>query len=184
MPRARRAPHGATRPAAATVLAAVLAGALLTGCTGSAPKPRAKATPTPVPATASACPVVAPPTPAVWPPEVPDDIPKPPSAVIEKVEKTASGVTVVRFSTDSSLREGVLYVVKEFPKVGYTLGRGDAEVTEADAPFQKGKVRGLVRMLAQEQCRTLWLLAIGREGGGPAPFAPQPSGTASPLPFG
>ena len=92
---------------------------------------------------------------------------------------------MVRFSTESSLREGVLYVVKEFPKVGYTLGRGDAEVTEADAPFQKGTIRGLVRMLAQEQCRTLWLLAVGREGGGPAPFAPRatPSGS-TPLPFG
>lgn len=122
----------------------------------------------------------------MWPPTVPDDIPKPPNAVIEKVEKTASGVTVVRFSTESSLREGVLYIVKEFPAAGYTLGRGDAEVTEADAPFQKGTLRGLVRMLAQEQCRTLWLLAIGREGGGPAPFAPNysPPASSSPLPFG
>jgi len=121
----------------------------------------------------------------VWPAEVPDDIPKPPNAVIEKVEKTSSGVTVVRFSTETSLREGVLYIVREFPKVGYTLGRGDAEVTEADAPFQKGAVRGLVRMLAQEQCHTLWLLAIGREGGGAAPFGPRsPSAGSSPLPFG
>ncbi|HVF21034.1 MAG TPA: hypothetical protein VNA14_12455 [Mycobacteriales bacterium] len=164
---------------------AVALALLTTACTGDAPTSKAKASPTPAAPTASSCPDAKPAKPAVWPAEVPDDIPKPASAVIEKVEKTSSGVTVVRFSTESSLREGVLYVVKEFPKVGYTLGRGDAEVTEADAPFQKGTIRGLVRMLAQEQCRTLWLLAIGREGGGPAPFAPRsPSNGASPLPFG
>ena len=155
------------------------------GCTGKPAAPRPEPSTTPAVATASSCPDPKPAKPAVWPPEVPDDIPKPANAVIEKVEKTSSGVTVVRFSTESSLREGVLYVVKEFPKAGYTLGRGDAEVTEADAPFQKGSLRGLVRMLAQEQCRTLWLLAIGREGGGPAPFAPRsPGAGASPLPFG
>ena len=173
-------------PAYAVGLAVLLA-VTAAGCAGDPPAPRAKTTPTPtaVAVTASACPDPKPAKPAVWPPEVPDDIPKPANAVIEKVEKTSSGVTVVRFSTESSLREGVLYVVKEFPKVGYTLGRGDAEVTEADAPFQKGTIRGLVRMLAQEQCRTLWLLAIGREGGGAAPFAPRsPGAGASPLPFG
>ncbi len=158
----------------------------LAGCAGEAAAPKAKPSlsPTPSPAV-SACADVKPAKPAVWPAEVPEDIPKPPNATITKVEKTTTGVTVVQFTTKSSLREGVLYVVKEFPKFGYTLGRGDAEVTEADAPFQKGKVRGLVRMLAQEQCATIWLLAIGREGGGPAPFAPRsPSSGASPLPFG
>ena len=181
-----RAAQPLRRTALAAGVAAAVVGLVASGCTGGEPTPRAVRTATPVPTpTVSSCPDPKPAKPAVWPPEVPEDIPKPASAVIEKVEKTASGVTVVRFSTESSLREGVLYVVKEFPKVGYTLGRGDAEVTEADAPFQKGKIRGLVRMLAQEQCRTLWLLAIGREGGGAAPFGPRsPSGTASPLPFG
>ena len=168
------------------VLLACLALLALTSCSGDPPaKTRARSTAPPAPVE-SRCPEQRPPTPAVWPPTVPDDIPKPANAVIEKVETTPSGVTVVRFSTETSLREGVLYIVKEFPAAGYTLGRGDAEVTEADAPFQKGAVRGLVRMLAQEQCRTLWLLAIGREGGGPAPFAPNysPPPSSSPLPFG
>ncbi len=158
---------------------------VLTGCAGADPQPTSKPSVTAAPTT-SACPNALPPTPAMWPPTIPDDIPKPPTAVIEKVETTGSGVIVVRFSTESSLREGVLYIVKEFPAAGYTLGRGDAEVTEADAPFQKGAVRGLVRMLAQEQCRTLWLLAVGREGGGTAPFAPNytPPASSQPLPFG
>ncbi|HVE64108.1 MAG TPA: hypothetical protein VNB94_09930 [Mycobacteriales bacterium] len=168
-----------------TPFALLLLSLVGTGCAGAdaptAAPPRSAAVPT-----ASACANTPPAKPAVWPPTIPDDIPKPPTAVIEKVEKTGSGVTVVRFSTESSLREGVLYIVKEFPAAGYTLGRGDAEVTEADAPFQKGQVRGLVRMLAQEECRTLWLLAVGREGGGTAPFAPNytPPASSQPLPFG
>lgn len=165
---------------------AALSLGLVSACAGATPVPSAKPSGAAAAPTDSECPNSAPPTPAVWPPAIPDDIPKPPTAVIEKVEKTGSGVTVVRFSTESSLREGVLYIVKEFPAAGYTLGRGDAEVTEADAPFQKGQVRGLVRMLAQEQCRTLWLLAVGREGGGAAPFAPNytPPPSSQPLPFG
>ena len=167
-------------------LACGLAVVALSGCPSSTTTRTGSTTPTRPAATASACPQGAPPTPAQWPAAVPDDLPKPAGAVIEKVEPLANGVTVVRFSTESSLREGVLYIVKEFPAAGYTLGRGDAEVTEADAPFEKGPVRGLVRMLAQEQCRTLWLLAVTRQGGGAVPFAPNysPPASSSPLPFG
>jgi hypothetical protein len=120
----------------------------------------------------------------LWPPDVPADLPKPEGAVIEKVERTKNNVTVVRFSTPTSLSEGVIHVVKQFPRQGYQIGRGDAEVSEADAPFQKGSLRGLVRMLAQQPCKTLWLLAIGT--GGDAPFAPgySPPASSSPLPFG
>lgn len=120
----------------------------------------------------------------MWPRQVPADLPKPPGAVIEKVDRTSSGVTVVRFSVPSSLSNGVLFVVNEFKKHGYVIGRGDAEVTEADAPFQRGRLRGLVRILSKSACSTLWLMAVGTTGG--APFAPNysPPPSASPLPFG
>jgi hypothetical protein len=141
--------------------------------------------PTPTPSVTLAAPCPSPTTrPALWPPDVPADLPKPVGAVIEKVERTENGVLVVRFSTPTSLREGVLHVVRQFPQRGYQIGRGDAEVSEADAPFQKGSLRGLVRLLAQQDCHTLWLLALGTDGG--APFAPNysPPASSSPLPFG
>jgi hypothetical protein len=121
-----------------------------------------------------------------WPPEIPPDLPRPAGARIEKVETAPNGVTIVRFSTRNSLREGVLHVVREFPKHGFTLGRGDAEVSEADAPFQRGDVRGLVRMLSRGACSTLWLIAVSRSGPDGVPVAPgySPPATASPLPFG
>jgi hypothetical protein len=155
----------------------------LTACTGDE---KAQPLPTPTPTPEITCP---PPGPAsgVWPPEVPDDLPKPPGARIEKAEKAQGGVTVVYFSTHNSLRDGVLHVVREFPKHGYTIGRGDAEVSEADAPFHRGDIQGLVRMLAREACKTQWLLAISRASGlNAVPFAPNytPPPSAAPLPFG
>jgi hypothetical protein len=148
-------------------------------------KPDAQPTPQPSRSvvTVSPCPVPSL-RPALWPPDVPADLPKPEGAVIEKVERAPNNVTVIRFSTPTSLSEGVIHVVKQFPRQGYQIGRGDAEVSEADAPFQKGNLRGLVRLLAQQQCKTLWLLAIGT--GGDVPFAPgySPPASSSPLPFG
>ena len=91
---------------------------------------------------------------------------------------------MVTFSVATSLRDGVLHVVREFPKHGYQIGRGDAEVSEADAPFQRGTIRGLVRILSRERCHTLWLMAVGQSGF--VPFAPNysPPPSSTPLPFG
>jgi hypothetical protein len=92
------------------------------------------------------------------------------------------------FTTPISLRESVLFVVEAMPAAGYTLARGDAENTEADAPFVKGDLRGVLRMIAVEPCRTDWLMALstgvpsGAPGGG-SPLLP-PRADASPLPFG
>jgi hypothetical protein len=159
--------------------------AALAACSEGTPAARSTpSSPVPAPSASNDCPAAPSVPPIVWPPEVPADLPKPVGATIENVERTSSGVLVVRFTTPSSLRDGVLHVVRSFPQKGFTIGRGDAEVTEADAPFQRGALRGLVRLLAAEQCRTIWLLAIGTSGG--APFAPgySPPPSSSPLPFG
>jgi hypothetical protein len=95
---------------------------------------------------------------------------------------------VLRFSTPTSLREAVIFVVEKFPKAGYVLGRGDAEPSEADAPFVKGDLRGLVRMTGVATCQTVWLLATVnmQQTSGNTPLLPphSPSGSPSPLPFG
>jgi hypothetical protein len=167
------------------------AAALLTACqssqTSASPQPTlapaapsAASRPTPAP-----CPAVN--RPALrWPAAIPADVPKPPAAVLGEVKTAAGGLTLVRFTTASSLQESVLFVVKEVQKAGYTLGRGDAEPSEADAPFVRGNVRGIYRMLVKDTCSTEWLLAVTHASTqSNSPLLPRLS-TASPtpLPFG
>lgn len=118
---------------------------------------------------------------------MPADLPIPPGSVLGEVTEQDGGLTLVRFSTSQSLRDGVLFLVKELPKAGYTLARGDAEASEADAPFVKGGTRGVMRILATGQCQTDWLLAVATSdsgaGKGGSPLLP-PAPNASPLPFG
>jgi hypothetical protein len=139
--------------------------------------------------TASPCPTPATTKPAQWSAAVPADLPKPPHATITESTRTPDGVQITKFTTPSSLRDGVLFVVGELPKAGYVLGRGDAEISEADAPFVHGDIRGLVRLLATQPCSTLWLLATVKannpaSGGSPLLPTHSPSGTPSALPFG
>lgn len=118
-----------------------------------------------------------------WPSAVPADLPQPPTAEVTDVEERTDGLTVVRFTTRTSIRESVLFLVDALPRAGYTLARGDAENTEADAPFVKGGLRGVMRMISVEDCRTDWLMALTRGAPGGDPLLPaRPS--ASPLPFG
>lgn len=173
---------------------AILTGVLsccvaVSGCSDSE-EPSAAPSPTPsraVAASPSGCPAPAT-TELAWPAAVPADLPKPPGASSAEVESRTDGLTVVTFTTPISIREAVLFLIDAMPKAGYTLARGDAENTEADAPFVKGDLRGVMRMIAVEECRTDWLMAVARASAGGAPgggtplLPPRPN--ASPLPFG
>lgn len=172
-------------------LGALLAVGLLSGCSAATPGPAAGAgagpSPVPLPSAATAqaptaCPGAdRPATP--WPGAVPADLPQPPSAQVTGVDERDDGLTVVRFTTATSIRESVVFLVEALPAAGYTLARGDAENTEADAPFVKDGLRGVMRMIAVEECRTDWLMALTRGAPGGTPLLPvRPS--ASPLPFG
>ena len=171
------------------LLPALLAVAALTGCSGSG-DPAATASPTPTRAAVASPAACASPAASDldWPATVPADLPKPPGASSAQVESRTDGLTVVKFTTPISIRESVLFVIDAMPAAGYTLARGDAENTEADAPFVKGDLRGVLRMIAVQECRTDWLMALARAtpGGAPgggAPLLPaRPN--ASPLPFG
>ncbi len=166
----------------------------LTGCDGAGRPAGGTAAPSPTPSrtagaaqqTAAACPTAQPAT-FTWPEPVPADLPIPPGSVLGEVTQQPSGLTLVRFSTTQSIRDGVLFLVKQFPKAGYTLARGDAEASEADAPFVKGRTRGVMRILATGECKTDWVLAVATGDSGAAkvgsPLLP-PAPDASPLPFG
>jgi hypothetical protein len=165
------------------VLATLL---LLSACSGSG-KDSQSAPPTLQPQpTASPCPVVKK-KPFPWPSEVPKDLPQPPAATYDQTTRTPEGLTIVRFSTALSLQQAVVFVVREVQKAGFTLGRGDAEPAEADAPFGRGDLRGVYKMLAYSPCRTDWLVAVTRaQPYGNSPLLPTPSHgpSSSPLPFG
>jgi hypothetical protein len=120
-----------------------------------------------------------------WPTQIPQDLPTIPGGTIESSKKTTDGLFIVLFNTHTSLRDGVLFIVKGLPAAGYQLGRGDAEQTEADAPFNKGNVRGVLRGAAIGVCETKWVLAVARNVGTGTPLLPSHTGPSpSPLPFG
>jgi hypothetical protein len=120
---------------------------------------------------------------------VPFGLPMPDNITPVDTTKTADGIQVVKFTTQTSLRDAVIFIVDRYPKAGYVIGRGDAEATEADAPFVKASLRGLARVAALQTCQTLWLIAsvaTSGTGGGTSPLlSPHPtSSQTSALPFG
>jgi hypothetical protein len=160
--------------------AALLAGA---GCTSSAPRAAPPVTPAAAVTPTASCPVPAGSL-LAWPAGVPLDLPIPPGATPGSSSVQPGGITVVRFSTADSLRDGVLHLVSTLGPAGFTLGRGDAEAGEADAPFTRGDLRGVYRMTAREPCRTDWVLAVTVAPDAGVPLLPTPTGSPSPLPFG
>jgi hypothetical protein len=179
------------RTRGASCLALAAAAAVLTACSGSSGSTGAGSTSSIAPATPTApapCATPAHPKQTKWPASVPSDLPKPANATIQQQTTASDGVHILKFSTPTSLRESVIFVVDKLPKAGYVLGRGDAEAAEADAPFIHGNIRGLVRMLETAPCQTLWLLATvdtsQQTGNSPLLTPHSPSGSPSPLPFG
>lgn len=165
------------------IAAAVLA---LPACAGESADPGAQPT-TPAPAVSgqSCPPVTATPDPK-WPKDVPSLVPRPAGLAVERVDRTQGNVTQVRSMVPMSIRDSLLWIVREFPKNGFTLGRGDAEATEVDAPFQRGEaLRGLVRVFVTPQdCQTLWLYAVVRNTNAPYDISYTPPPSSTPLPFG
>jgi hypothetical protein len=148
--------------------------------TGAAPSPT---TTTSAPA-AGRCPVAT--GSFRWPADVPAGLPQPGGATYKLTIRKA-GLTSVRFSSPTGLRESLLYILKELPKRGYTIGRGDAEPAEADVPFGQGDLIGLYKLIVLKPCQTDWLVAVGRRsalGGSPILPTHSPGPSSSPLPFG
>ena len=163
------------------------------GCGSGGSSPSAAGSPKPI--TTSACPTPAPTASPASPAltkvlrNVPFGLPMPDNITPVDTQKTAEGIQVVKFTTPSSLRDAVIFMVEKYPKAGYVVGRGDAEATEADAPFVKGSLRGLTRVAALQTCQTLWLIAsvaTKTNGGSTSPLlSPHPtSSQTSALPFG
>jgi hypothetical protein len=179
----------AGRVAGAVVVAAIAA--VTTACSGSSSSPQATATTPPAVATPTCPPVAASPGASADTAKilrnVPFDLPMP-GNMTYVASRTTNGIRVVQFSTPNSLRDSVLFIVKRYQAAGYVLARGDAEATEADAPWAKTSVRGLTRVTTVGDCQTRWLVAsvATKTGGSNSPLLrPHPtSSVTSPLPFG
>jgi hypothetical protein len=166
----------------AVASALVLALSACAGDGGANPSPTARPIPTRSKVT---CPA-AKPTQPKWPKEVPDFIPRPQGAIIDRVDNSKGNVIQVRFSAPISMDEGKTFILQEFPRSGLTLGRGDSEPTETDVQFQRNEgLRGLVRVfITREVCTTYWLLAVVRDTSAPYDISYTPPPSSTPLPFG
>jgi len=167
-----------------------LAGVVLvvSGCSSSSSSAQAAPSATPAPApttTPTPCPA-RPGKPFSWPAAMPQDLPKPPGSSFLSTTTSADHVTIVRLTSSMSLQQSVLFVLDKVNKAGFTLGRGDAEPSEADAPFGRGNVRGVYKMVARDSCVTDWLVATATVTFGNSPVLPTASRgpSSSPLPFG
>lgn len=161
----------------------------LTACTGEVSDPGAQPTQTQVApsSTVQACPQASRLADEGWPPDVPTVVPRPGGLKVQRVDKSQGNVTQVRSTVPMSVREALVWIVREFPAAGFTLGRGDAEATEVDAPFQRGDaLRGLVRvfLVPGNLCQTLWLYAVVRNANAPYDIGYTPPPSSTPLPFG
>jgi hypothetical protein len=183
--------RGAVKLAALAVSVVVLSTVAGCGGSGSTPTTAPSARPIPTPTCPSASATTAPTPPALSRAlrKLPFDLPMPDNITLVEATSTKDGIQVVKFTTPTTLRDAVLFIVDRYPKAGYVLGRGDAEATEADAPFVKNKLRGLTRLASIESCKTLWLVAsvttTGTPGGTSPLLSPHPtSSQTSALPFG
>lgn len=108
---------------------------------------------------ASGCPAVAA-RGAGWPAGVPGDLPAFPGLAITSSQTTSAGAHLVKGTVPLSLHDAVRFVIKDLPSAGYTLGRGDSEADEADAPFSKGTTHGSFRLSATQPCTTTVTLTV------------------------
>ena len=123
-----------------------------------------------------------------WPSPVPSELPQPAGSTFTSTTRRDT-LTLVRFSSPHSLQQSVAFVLHALPASGFAVGRGDAEGAEADTPFTKGEVRGVLQMQVAGPCMTPWLLEVTRaklpgraSAVQPAP-AYQPGSTSPPSPF-
>lgn len=97
------------------------------------------------------------------------------------------GVKLLEFTTQMSLRDAVIFVLKQYPSNGWALGRGDSEQHEADVPFAQGAVHGTTRLTGLAACTTRWLVATvvnyGNGNLGNVPQLAPHTATSSALPF-
>jgi hypothetical protein len=103
----------------------------------------------------------------------PHDLPLPPGSFATQVLPSQSGVNRVIFTAEGDLRSFVQYVLGEWPKRGWRLGRGEAEPGEAEDQFAQASTGLYGAFKAQstlcDETQTWVLIVLGKRA------SPSPS---------
>jgi hypothetical protein len=115
----------------------------------------------------------------------PDNLSLPPGSYPADIKLPTVGSSYPRavFAVRASLRDFILHALREWPKSGWALGRGEAEAGEAEDNFYLpgSDIRGAF-IARTTYCDPMWTWVYLVMGTGRAPRpTPKPSGTPTPL---
>lgn len=123
------------------------------------------------------------PKPAPFPDWVPKDLPLPDDIYAYKNLPPVGGYKRALFAMDTGTRDFIKLVLKEWPKHGYALGRGDAEPGEVEDDFRKPPAVGAFKA-NDVYCTpgyTVMYLIWAEKGPKNFNVLPTPSASGSPL---
>ena len=116
-----------------------------------------------------------------FPEWIPDDLPLPEGAYAYKNLAPLGGYKRALFVLEQGTRQFIKLVLREWPKAGYVLGRGDAEPGEVEDDFRKPPAVGAFKAndVYCDPGYTVMYLIWAEDGPKGFDVAPTPSG--SPL---
>ena len=174
---------------ALTVCAAVVVA--LSSCSGDNGHTDAKGDPkrttvapaSPAPSVSNGTPPCKKPKEVAFPDWVPDDLPLPEGTYAYKNLAPLGGYKRALFVLDTGTRQFIKLVLKEWPKAGYALGRGDAEPGEVEDDFRKPPAVGAFKAndVYCDPGYTVMYLIWAEHGPKAINPIPSPTATGSPL---
>jgi hypothetical protein len=93
----------------------------------------------------------------------PDEVPAavlPPGTSLTSVQHPQAGTTLVTGVVSREFRRAVDFYVTDLPRAGYRLGRGDAEMDEAEAFFSGPSAKGKWKVNGILNCPQAVTLAL------------------------
>jgi hypothetical protein len=90
----------------------------------------------------------------------PRSLPLPEGTVLTRHHRTSDGFIVVEGLEPLELHDAALFLLREIPKAGYRLARGETEGDEAETEFFGRGVSGHIRLHALPACEAATKLAI------------------------
>lgn len=113
----------------------------------------------------------------------PADLTMPPGSYAVREERGERGIRRAVFASKGDLRAFVVHALREWPKRGWTLGKGESEPGEAEDNFLKGNTYGVFRARSI-YCEPdwTWVLMVITDRDAPTPsFNTQQTTSPSPL---
>jgi hypothetical protein len=118
-----------------------------------------------------------------YPDWIPDDLPLPEGTYAYKNLAPLGGYRRALFVMDVGTRQFIKLVLREWPKAGYVLGRGDAEPGEVEDDFRKPPAVGAFKAndVYCDPGYTVMYLIWAEDGPKDINVLPTPTSTGSPL---